>query len=122
MRLAGWLLQTGFSGGLRQQIQANSQPSRLKNYHLIGTQLSRNKASLLLQQICKALITGWKRHFMLSVTTVQLSSSKGFGWKSTEMHRLYLQHQLLSSIPYTATVKSKTRNKAQTQTEPGKIT
>lgn len=27
------------------------------------------------------------------------------------MHRLYLQHQLLSSIPYTATVKSTTRTR-----------
>lgn len=33
----GWgLLQTGFSGGFRQPILANSQPSRLKNYHLMA--------------------------------------------------------------------------------------
>lgn len=112
-----WLV---FSGGFRQQIQANSQPSGLKN---LPSHLALSSPGIKHLCCCNKSVMHyrWKRHFMLPVTTVQLKSSRGFRWMTTEKHRGHWQHQLLSRCPYSAT-ESKPRNETQAQTVPGKIT
>lgn len=112
---ADWLL---FSGGFRQQIQANSQPSGLKN---LPSHMALSSPGIKRLCCCDKSVMHYRMEkAFYAVTTVQLKSSKGFRWTSTEMHRRRLQRQLLSSTPYSAT-ESKTRNNTRTQTEPGKI-